>query len=139
MKNIKILITIAVASLTLTSCFKDLDLKPLDENTYTVDRAYSTEISYTQGLAKIYSVMAISVQDGAGQAATARSHGHRHVSAGGGQERTPRVCAQCPMSASQQLRPVVTSRQTHADWHQAAVGSCTRRLRERRLHEVLRP
>ena len=66
MKNIKILITIAVASLTLTSCFKDLDLKPLDENTYTVDRAYSTEISYTQGLAKIYSVMAISGQDGAG-------------------------------------------------------------------------
>ncbi|MFA6334242.1 MAG: RagB/SusD family nutrient uptake outer membrane protein [Bacteroidales bacterium] len=66
MKNIKILISLLFLSLLATSCTKDLDTKPLDKNTFTVDKAYSSETSYKQGLAKIYSVMAISGQDGAG-------------------------------------------------------------------------
>lgn len=66
MKNNKILSIIVILSFVTTSCLKDLDTKPLDENTFTADKAYGTQESYKQGLAKIYSVMAVSGQDGAG-------------------------------------------------------------------------
>ncbi len=66
MKNIINLISLLFLSFATTSCLKDLDTKPLDESTFTVDKAYSSETSYKQGLAKIYSVMSVSGQDGAG-------------------------------------------------------------------------
>jgi len=66
MKNIKIYITLLTLSFIAISCMKDLDTKPLDEKTFTVDKAYSDQTSYKQGLAKIYSVMSISGQDGEG-------------------------------------------------------------------------
>lgn len=66
MKNIKILSSIVILSVVFSSCIKDLDTKPLDEKTFTADKAYSTKESYKQGLAKIYSVMSVSGQDGAG-------------------------------------------------------------------------
>ncbi|MCE5320257.1 MAG: RagB/SusD family nutrient uptake outer membrane protein [Bacteroidales bacterium] len=66
MKKIKILVTVLSLSLFATSCLKDLDTKPLDEKTFTVDKAYADQAAYKQGLAKIYSVMAVSGQDGSG-------------------------------------------------------------------------
>ena len=66
MKKIKILVTVLSLSLFATSCLKDLDTKPLDEKTFTVDKAYADQAAYKQGLAKIYSVMAVSGQDGFG-------------------------------------------------------------------------
>lgn len=66
MKKLYSILIIASLFFTATSCVKDLDTKPLDEKTFTVDKAYSSEESYLQGLAKIYSVMAVSGQDGAG-------------------------------------------------------------------------
>jgi len=66
MKKITILLSVLSLSFFTTSCLKDLDTKPLDEKTFTVDKAYADQIAYMQGLAKIYSVMAVSGQDGAG-------------------------------------------------------------------------
>lgn len=66
MKNLKFLLIIVFASFAFSACVKDLDTKPLDDNTFTVDKAYSTPEGYIQGLAKIYSVMSVSGQDGAG-------------------------------------------------------------------------
>ncbi|EKD31275.1 MAG: hypothetical protein ACD_77C00349G0007 [uncultured bacterium] len=66
MKKISILLSVLSLSLFATSCLKDLDTKPLDEKTFTVDKAYADQVAYKQGLAKIYSVMAVSGQDGAG-------------------------------------------------------------------------
>ena len=51
-----------IISLITTSCLKDLDTRPLDEKTFTADKAYATPESYKQGLAKIYSVMSESGQ-----------------------------------------------------------------------------
>ncbi|MBF0759950.1 RagB/SusD family nutrient uptake outer membrane protein [Dysgonomonas mossii] len=53
-------------ALTLSSCLGDLDVQPLDENVVTGEIAYSDAASYTKGLMKIYSVWAISGQDGEG-------------------------------------------------------------------------
>lgn len=66
MKKIKIISILMIISLITTSCLKDLDTRPLDEKTFTADKAYATPESYKQGLAKIYSVMSVSGQDGAG-------------------------------------------------------------------------
>lgn len=49
-----------------TSCLSDLDVKPLDPNLETGDVVYSKKESYINGLMKIYSVFAMSGQDGAG-------------------------------------------------------------------------
>ncbi len=57
---------ILAATLSLTSCMKDLDVSPLDENVLSSDKAYTTAESYTQALNKLYSVWALSGQDGAG-------------------------------------------------------------------------
>lgn len=38
----------------LSGCLKDLDTKPLNDNDFTADKAYSTPESYLEGMAKIY-------------------------------------------------------------------------------------
>lgn len=65
MKKFKFILLFGALALTLSSCIKDLDTKPLDDDTYTVDKAYADATSYKQGLAKIYSVVSLSGQDGA--------------------------------------------------------------------------
>lgn len=52
--------------LTTTSCVNDLDVFPLDPDITTSNKAYDSAESYTQALNKIYSVWALSGQDGAG-------------------------------------------------------------------------
>ncbi len=52
--------------LGMTSCTGDLDVTPLDPQMVTAEMAYSTDGAYYQGLAKIYSVWAMSGQDGDG-------------------------------------------------------------------------
>lgn len=42
------------AAVSLSSCVKDLDTKPLNDSDFTSDKAYDTPESYRQGLAKIY-------------------------------------------------------------------------------------
>lgn len=57
----------AGALLTLSSCTGDLDVQPLDPNVMTAEKAYaSSDDAYTKGLLKIYSVWAMSGQDGDG-------------------------------------------------------------------------
>ncbi len=68
MKKIFYISILMIFSLVATtSCINDLDTQPLDDNTFTVDRAYSSPESYVQGLAKIYSVFSVSGQNGAGE------------------------------------------------------------------------
>ncbi len=64
-KNITAAMFLA-ATLSLSSCVGDLEVFPLDENVLSADKAYTTADSYTQALSKIYSVWALSGQDGAG-------------------------------------------------------------------------
>ncbi len=52
--------------LTLTACTGDLDVKPLDPNVVTADKAYDSNDAYLKGLLKIYSIWAMSGQDGEG-------------------------------------------------------------------------
>lgn len=54
-------------TLGLTSCLGDLDVQPLDQSQVTAERAYTDAESYTKGLMKIYSVWALSGQEGAGE------------------------------------------------------------------------
>lgn len=55
-------------SATLTSCFKDLDVVPLDPNEVTAATVYDDPASYKQVLAKLYAGLALSGQEGpAGQ------------------------------------------------------------------------
>lgn len=56
----------SAAALSLTGCVGDLDVFPLDTNVVTSNVAYSDAASYTKALNKIYSVWALSGQDGAG-------------------------------------------------------------------------
>ncbi|WP_455673033.1 RagB/SusD family nutrient uptake outer membrane protein [Phocaeicola sp.] len=58
--------SMAAALLSLSSCVGDLDVQPLDPTVSTGDRVYSDADSYKKGLLKIYSVWALSGQDGAG-------------------------------------------------------------------------
>lgn len=58
---------IAGVSLLFSSCTGDLDVKPLDPNVMTAEKAYaSSDDAYLKGLLKIYSVWAMSGQDGDG-------------------------------------------------------------------------
>ena len=58
---------IAVAVFTaMTACTSDLDVEPLDPTISTANRVYSDAESYRKALYKIYSVWALSGQDGAG-------------------------------------------------------------------------
>ena len=54
------------AALTFSSCVGDLDVQPLDPNVDTADKTYAEEGAFLQGLVKIYSVWAMSGQDGDG-------------------------------------------------------------------------
>ncbi len=58
------LLTLALP--VLAGCVNDLDVFPLDEKVVTADKAYSDAESYTKALYKIYSVWALSGQDGPG-------------------------------------------------------------------------
>jgi len=66
--NKKYILSVAAgALLTLSSCTKDLDVMPLDPNVMTAEKAYaSSEDAYLRGLNKIYSIWAMSGQDGEG-------------------------------------------------------------------------
>lgn len=66
MKKKYIFTLAAGALLTYSSCTGDLEVQPLDENVVTAEKAYSSNEAYVQGLLKIYSVWAISGQDGDG-------------------------------------------------------------------------
>lgn len=67
MKANKYIYTIITAfALSTSSCINDLNVLPLDETVITSDKAYTNAESYTMGLNKIYSVWALSGQDGAG-------------------------------------------------------------------------
>jgi len=65
MKQLKnILIIGLVGMFSLTSCLKDLDTVPLDEDVNSPDVIYSTQQGYLQVLAKIYAGFAVTGQDG---------------------------------------------------------------------------
>ena len=51
-------------SLILTSCFKDLDVVPLDEDEITSAVVYDNPAAYKQVLAKLYAGLAVSGQEG---------------------------------------------------------------------------
>ena len=51
-------------SLTVVSCFKDLDTIPLDKDEVTSATAYDTPGAYKQVLAKLYAGLAVSGQQG---------------------------------------------------------------------------
>lgn len=48
----------------MSSCLGDLDVKPLDKNVVTGEEAYADPANYEKGLIKLYSVWAISGQEG---------------------------------------------------------------------------
>lgn len=63
--NTKYILTAATgAILAFSSCTGDLDVKPLDPNVVTAENAYSSDDAYQQGLLKLYSIWAMSGQDG---------------------------------------------------------------------------
>ncbi len=64
MKKITIYITLLL--FVLSSCVDDLNVKPLDPQINTADKVYADEANYEKGLLKIYSVLAMSGQEGAG-------------------------------------------------------------------------
>ena len=67
MKRKKYMFTVASACLLgVAGCTSDLDVQPLDPTVSTANRVYSDAESYRKALFKIYSVWALSGQDGAG-------------------------------------------------------------------------
>lgn len=62
-KHIKILSIIAGSLLMITSCSKDLNLKPT--NDITADVAYATPAGYKEGMAKVYGSFATTGNEGA--------------------------------------------------------------------------
>lgn len=55
-----------MGAMAFTGCVNDLDVFPLNPDVETANKAYSTPESYTMGLNKIYSVWALSGQEGPG-------------------------------------------------------------------------
>ncbi len=66
LRNITAAIGFMAASLTMTSCVKDLEVFPLDDTIVSTDTAYTTAEDYTMALNKIYGSWALAGQDGAG-------------------------------------------------------------------------
>ena len=65
---IKLFAFLLAASFLMTSCFKDLDVVPLDEDEVTSAVVYDSPAAYKQVLAKLYAGLAVSGQQGpAGQ------------------------------------------------------------------------
>ncbi|MGM9735661.1 MAG: RagB/SusD family nutrient uptake outer membrane protein [Candidatus Cryptobacteroides sp.] len=65
MKKHIFILAMALVPFLLPSCVGDLDTKPLDETIFTDDKAYQDETGYIQGLAKLYSALGLSGQNGA--------------------------------------------------------------------------
>ena len=61
----KLYIAVMVA-VSFTACTNDLDVEPLDPTVSTANRVYADAANYRKALDKIYSVWALSGQDGAG-------------------------------------------------------------------------
>lgn len=60
MKRLKfIIMIIAVATIAVTSCTKDLDVTPIDPNDKTSELVFSTQEGYIQSLAKIYGLFSL--------------------------------------------------------------------------------
>ena len=66
MKLKNIILSLVVLLPLFTSCTSDLDVKPLDKNINTPDHVYSIKENYKRALYKIYSVLAMSGQEGSG-------------------------------------------------------------------------
>lgn len=66
MKRIIYILPALVLLFTWSSCTDDLDTKPLDPNSDNPDKVYSIEANYYKNLLKVYSVLALSGQDGSG-------------------------------------------------------------------------
>ena len=62
----KLYLQAAVVLLVATACTNDLDVEPLDPTVSTANRVYADAANYQRALDKIYSVWALSGQDGAG-------------------------------------------------------------------------
>ena len=62
----KLYLQTAIALLVATACTNDLDVEPLDPTVSTANRVYADAANYKKALDKIYSVWALSGQDGAG-------------------------------------------------------------------------
>lgn len=60
----KLSLIILGLSFVATSCFKDLDTTPLDEDIQTADVVYDSPGAYRQVLAKLYAGLAVSGQEG---------------------------------------------------------------------------
>lgn len=63
-KKYYILASLLTCLTSFGACVGDLDVQPLDPTVVTAERAYTDAESYTQGLNKIYSVWALSGQNG---------------------------------------------------------------------------
>ena len=63
-KKYYILVSILTCLTVFSGCVGDLDVQPLDPTVVTAERAYTDAASYTKGLNKIYSVWALSGQNG---------------------------------------------------------------------------
>ena len=63
MKKFYIAVMVAIS---FTACTSDLDVEPLDPTVSTANRVYADAANYPKALDKIYSVWALSGQDGAG-------------------------------------------------------------------------
>ena len=63
-KKYYILASMLTCLTVFSSCVGDLDVQPLDPTVVTAERAYTDAESYTKGLNKIYSVWALSGQNG---------------------------------------------------------------------------
>ena len=55
-----------MVTISITACTNDLNVEPLDPTVSTANRVYADAASYQKALDKIYSVWALSGQDGAG-------------------------------------------------------------------------
>ncbi|MCI2088698.1 MAG: RagB/SusD family nutrient uptake outer membrane protein [Prevotella sp.] len=63
-KYFKLILFFLVCTVSLTSCFNDLNTEPLDNNTLVSDEVYSTAEGYTGLLAKCYSSLILTGQEG---------------------------------------------------------------------------
>ena len=61
----KLYLAVAV-TISFTACTNDLNVEPLDPTVSTANRVYADAANYRKALDKIYSVWALSGQDGAG-------------------------------------------------------------------------
>lgn len=63
-KRLKFFIIGALAAATMTSCMKDLDTFPIDQDDITAEKVYADPANYIKVLAKCYAGLAVSGQQG---------------------------------------------------------------------------